>query len=163
MTWRTFLPILAAFALITWPDFAFAADEEEDGASKPPVQVHLAPFTVPLADTNRMIAFTPFLKVYDQEKLWRICRAEARVRDTIMTYLYNHPFKITKDKDLDIARVQKKLRPRINRVLEEKLVKRVVIAKGEILFDVESVKKPHIPNPANCGIIGFRQKGKQKS
>ncbi|MCW9035814.1 MAG: flagellar basal body-associated FliL family protein [Rhodospirillales bacterium] len=162
MKQRMLLSILTAFALLTWSESIYAADDDED-APKPPTQIHLEHFVVPLADSSRKVAVTMFLKVYDQEKLWRVCRAEARVRDAINLYLYNYPFKVTKDKDLDLGRVAKKLRPRINKALKEKLVKKVLIAKGKITFDVESVKKPHIPNPGNCGMIGFRQKGKQKS
>jgi len=146
-------------ASIFWVDSAKAADDDEP--KKPPQQIHLENFEVPLGDTGRQIAFTMFLYVYDQEKLWQVCRDEARLRDAVMTYLYSHPFRVTKDGDIDVKRVQKKLRPRINRALKEKLIKRVKIGKGKIPLQDGPLKKPKVSNPTSCGLIAFRRKGKQ--
>lgn len=154
-----FLMLVAGMILI---ESAFAADKEDDeNAPKPPQQVHLENFEVPLGDTGRMIAITLFLYVNDQDKLWQVCRDEARLRDAVMTYLYSYPFKVTKDGDIDIKRVQKKLRPRINKALRENLVSRIKIGKGKIPLTDKPLKNPNVPNPVGCTLIGFRQKGKQ--
>ena len=155
------LVLMLAVALIQAESVMAADKEDEEGAKKPPQQVHLENFEVPLGDTGRMIAFTMFLFVEDQDRLWQICRDEARLRDGVMTYLYAHPFRVTKDGDIDVKRVEKKLRPRINKALREKLVRKVRIGKGKIPLTDQPLKNPNVPNPVGCTLIGFRQKGKQ--
>lgn len=159
---RGLVPILLLVTGLSMAESSSAnGKEDSEGAQKQPQQVHLEDFEVPLGDTGRMIAFTMFLFVNDQGKIWQVCRDEARVRDAVMTYLYAYPFRLTKDNDIDIKRVEKKLRPRINKALQVRLIEQVKIGKGKIPLQEGPLKNPNVPNPVDCGLIGFRQKGKQ--
>lgn len=175
--------LLIAFciSLLAFPHTLRAEDKEK--VTEKTLQIYFEPFEVPLANSSRKINVTVLVEAKGQDKQYRVCQLRARIRDAIITELWNNPIGIvlkepeedtskkradqkkTKKgprRDLDIESAEKRLYPKVNRASgKRRTITKVYVLKGKVEPQGEdrTISHRRLNAPVTCGRINFREKG----
>ncbi|MDP6805916.1 MAG: hypothetical protein QF902_11410 [Rhodospirillales bacterium] len=130
------LALGANVAAFSWIYFTFAPDDPSNsgGESTESVSVQLLAFMVPTQSTKDGRAgkapVTIIVEVPDKDQVSLVCRHTPRVRDAVLTTLYDHPIPVDADGTLQLDAVQARLGPAIQKALGASPISGVAVVAG---------------------------------